>query len=93
MNPFVWLDSNNQFIPGSTPRKNIPSNIFVLNSNLSKLNYIHGFMLFKNFVQTSTFLSFRAFPAFIRNGTPSHLSLLIWSKAAANVGEVEPAGT
>ena len=38
-------------------------------------------------------LVFKAFPAFIKNGTPSHLALSIKRAAAANVGVRLPFGT
>ena len=91
MNPFIRLHSNYQLVPDSISSENISKNILVLDPHLKYRRY-HKLTVIV-FPLTSTFLSFKAFPHLTKKGTPSHLSLLILSKAAANVGQVEPAGT
>ena len=92
MNSLVRLDPDHKFIPHGASTVNITRNILVLDSHLGRHghNDEHTNILT---CLTSTFLSFKAFPLFIRKGTPSHLSLFILKTAAEKVGQVEPGGT
>jgi hypothetical protein len=93
------LDSDDELITGNVV-KDAGGDVLVLDSDLH-LGFVEGYASRSR--QTGS--AFRSespihptkrrspFPAFMMNGTPSHLGLLIHKVNAANVGQTEPLGT